>query len=241
MKLDEYEFTGSDVSSTLAAGWALFDQLELHQPHDMVRVVEPHRQAAEALLEEVLAGSVAEADARPLVWAEWRAGMAALRAAGAFGPSVQGTVTGLFTSHGGVPKHPQPTIEIGFGGVAGDKQDDRNHHGRPWQAVCLWSTQVIDAFRADGHPLTPGLAGENITMTGIPWDGVVPGVRFRAGTALLEVSAYAVPCRKNAAWFTDGHFGLMHHRHGHVSRAYATVLTPGTVSMGDPITLEPPV
>ena len=167
--------------------------------------------------------------------------MAALRAAGAFGPSVQGTVTGLFTSHGGVPKHPQPTIEIGFGGVAGDKQDDRNHHGRPWQAVCLWSTQVIDAFRADGHPLTPGLAGENITMTGIPWDGVVPGVRFRAGTALLEVSAYAVPCRKNAAWFTDGHFGLMHHRHGHVSRAYATVLTPGTVSMGDPITLEPPV
>jgi len=239
MQVDRYEFTGGDVSSTLAAGWALFDQLELHQPHDMVRVVEPHRGAAEAILEEVLAGTVSETDALPLVWAEWRAGMAALRAAGAFGPSQQGTVAGLFTSHGGVPKHPQPAIEIGYGGVEGDEQNDRDHHGRPWQAVCLWSTEVIDAFKADGHPLGPGLAGENITTTGISWDRIVPGVHLEAGTALLEVSAYAVPCRKNAAWFTDGHFGLMHHRHGFVSRAYATVLRPGHVATGDPITLEP--
>jgi MOSC domain-containing protein YiiM len=240
MRVDQYEFTGGDASSTLAAGWALFDQLELHQPHEMVRVVEPHRQAAEALLDEVLAGTVADADALPLVWAEWRAAMAALRAAGAFGATQRGTVAGLFTSHGGVPKHPQPSIEIGFGGVAGDAQTDRGNHGRPWQAVCLWATEVIDAFRADGHPLGPGLAGENVTTTGIAWERVVPGVQIEVGTALLEVSAYAVPCRKNASWFTDGHFGLMHHRHGHVSRAYATVLRPGTASLGDPVTLEPP-
>jgi len=239
MKLDEYEFTGGDVSSTLAAGWALFDQLELHQPAPMVRLVEPHRRAAEAILEEVLAGSVAEADALPLVWSEWRAGMAALRAAGAFGPSQEGVVAGLFTSHGGVPKHPQPAIEIDFDGVAGDEQNDRGNHGRPWQAVCLWGTEVIEAFQADGHPLAPGLAGENITTTGIPWERIVPGVTVQAGTALLEISAYAVPCRKNAAWFTDGHFGLMHHRHGFVSRAYATVLRPGSVAMGDAVIVEP--
>ena len=240
MRLDEYEFTAGDTSSTLAAGWALFDQLELHQPHDLVRVVEPHRGAAESVLEEVLAGSVAEADALPLVWAEWRAAMAALRDAGAYGPTTTGVAAGLFTSHGGVPKHAQPSLDIGFGGVAGDKQNDRDHHGRPWQAVCLWSTEVIDAFRAEGHPLAPGLAGENITPSGISWDRVVPGVHLVVGTALLEVSAYAVPCRKNAGWFTDGHFGLMHHRHGHVSRAYATVLRPGTVALGDPVVLEPP-
>ncbi|MGN6692780.1 MAG: MOSC domain-containing protein [Aquihabitans sp.] len=239
MKLDEYEFTGGDVSSTLAAGWALFDQLELHQPHDLVRVVEPHRRAAEAILDEVLAGSVPEADALPLVWAEWRAAMAALREAGAFGSAQTGAVAGLFTSHGGVPKEPQPSIDVGFGGVEGDEQNDRGNHGRPWQAVCLWSTEVIDAFRADGHPLAPGLAGENITTTGISWERVVPGVRIQAGSALLEISAYAVPCRKNAAWFTDGHFGLMHHRHGFVSRAYATVLRPGPVAVGDPVVLEP--
>ncbi|MCU1369066.1 MAG: hypothetical protein JWO77_260 [Ilumatobacteraceae bacterium] len=240
MLVEGYEFTDGDVSSTLAAGWALFDQLELHQPHDMVRLVEPHRRAAEAILEEVLAGSVADADGLPLVWAEWRAAMAALRTAGAFGPTVNGTVAGLFRSHGGVPKHPQPSLQIGLAGVDGDAQNDRGNHGRPWQAVCLWGTEVIDAFRADGHRLAPGLAGENITTTGIPWDRVVPGARLRTGDALLELSAYAVPCRKNAAWFTDGHFGLMHHRHGFVSRVYATVVRPGTVSLGDPVILEPP-
>lgn len=239
MRVEAYEFTGGDVASTLAAGWALFDQLELHQPADLVRVVEPHRVAAEAVLDEVVAGTVAEADGLPLVWGEWRSAMAALRSAGAFGPTAEGTIAGLFTSRGGVPKLPQPSIEIGFGGVAGDEQNDRGNHGRPWQAVCLWSTEVIDAFRAAGHPLGPGLAGENVTTTGIAWDRIVPGVRLQVGSALLEISAYAIPCRKNAAWFTDGHFGLMHHRHGFVSRAYATVLRPGTVAMGDPVVFEP--
>jgi hypothetical protein len=239
MRVEEYDFTGGDVSSTLAAGWALFDQLELHQPAAMVHVVEPHRVAAEAILDEVLAGTVSESDALPLVWAEWRAAMAALRSAGAYGSSQHGSVVGVFTSHGGVPKRPQPSIDIGFGGVAGDAQTDRGNHGRPWQAVCLWSTEVIDAFRADGHPLGPGLAGENLTTKGISWERVVPGVHLQAGDALLEVSAYAIPCKKNAAWFTDGHFGLMHHRHGFVSRAYATVLRPGRVTVGDPVVLEP--
>lgn len=239
MKVDEYEFTGGDVSSTLAAGWALFDQLELHQPEAMVQVVAPHRQATEAILEEALGGTRPEADALGLLWAEWRAAMAALRGAGAFGASETGSVAGLFTSHGGVPKHARSAIEVGFGGVVGDEQIDRGNHGRPWQAVCLWSTEVIDAFRADGHPLAPGLAGENITTTGISWPRIVPGVHLRIGQVVLEVSTYAVPCRKNAAWFTDGHFGLMHHRHGPVSRAYATVLHPGTVTLGDEVVLEP--
>jgi hypothetical protein len=239
MQVEEHTFTDGDVSSTLAAGWALFDQLELHQPAPMVQVAEPHRVAAEAILDEVLAGTIPEADALPLVWAEWRAAMAALRAAGAFGPSQHGTVAGLFTSNGGVPKHACRALDVQVDGVAGDAQNDRGNHGRPWQAVCLWSTEVIDAFRADGHPLAPGLAGENITTTGIAWDRIVPGVQLQVGGARLEVSAYAIPCRKNAAWFTDGHFGLMHHRHGFVSRAYATVLRPGPVALGDPVVLEP--
>lgn len=239
MQVEEHTFTDGDVSSTLAAGWALFDQLELHQPADLVQVVEPHRVVAEAVLDEVLACTVPEVDALPLVWAEWRAAMGALRRAGAFGGREQGVVAGLFTSHGGVPKHPKEAIEVRADGIDGDAQNDRGNHGRPWQAVCLWSTEVIDAFRADGHPLAPGLAGENVTTTGIDWERIVPGVQLQVGGVRLEVSAYAVPCRKNAAWFTDGHFGLMHHRHGFVSRAYATVLEPGHIALGDPVVLEP--
>ena len=123
--------------------------------------------------------------------------------------------------------------------MLGDRQADRDNHGRPWQALCLWSTEVIDDFRAEGHPLAPGLAGENVTITGLPWARVRPGVQLRLGDVLAEVSAYAVPCRKNAAWFVDGRFDAMHHRHGPRSRVYATVLEPGTITHGAPVLLEP--
>ena len=33
-----------------------------------------------------------------------------------------------------------------------------------------------------------------------------PGVRLRIGTALCEVSAYAIPCSQNRDWFLDGRF-----------------------------------
>lgn len=166
--------------------------------------------------------------------------MAAVRETGAFGPSEVGTVHGLFLSDGGVPKDLAARIEVDHGGVMGDRQADRANHGRPWQALCLWSSEVIDAFRADGHPLGPGLAGENVTLSGISWDRVRPGVHLRVGDVLAEVSSYAVPCKKNAAWFDAGSFDLMHHRHGPVSRVYATVLETGSIAIGDPVLLEPP-
>jgi MOSC domain-containing protein YiiM len=68
-----------------------------------------------------------------------------------------------------------------------------------------------------------------------------PGVLLRLGEVLAEVSSYAIPCKKNAAWFLGGSFDLMHHRHGPVSRVYATVLEPGFIATGDPVLLEPPV
>ena len=54
---------------------------------------------------------------------------------------------------------------------------DRLHHGRPLQAVCLWSQDVIDALRDEGHPIRAGAAGENLTVSGIDWDTIRPGVR----------------------------------------------------------------
>lgn len=170
----------------------------------------------------------------------WAAAVAAVRAAGGFGPTITGTVVGCFAGDGGVPKEPRRHVDIGFDGVAGDRQDDRKHHGAPFQAVCLWSAEVIGAFQAAGHPLAPGRAGENLTLDGLPWAQVRPGVRLRAGTALLEVSAPATPCAKNARWFLDGRFDLMHADRGPVSRMYATVLEPGSAAIGDPAVFEPP-
>ncbi len=234
-----YEFSEGDVATTIGAGPVLFDLLTDGLPDAAVDVVTPYRSRAEHALFDV-APKDPEA-ALGLFWGEWRSAMAAVRSTGAFGPGAVGTVSGLFLGDGGVPKSPVGSFEVDHGGVVGDRQADRVHHGRPWQALCLWSSEVIDGFRADGHPLRPGLAGENVTLSGITWNRMRPGVHLRIGEVLAEVSSYAVPCKKNATWFVGGHFDLMHHRHGPVSRIYATVLEPGSIAVGDPVLLEPPV
>lgn len=164
----------------------------------------------------------------------------ALRAAGAGAPPAEGTVAQINVSGGGVPKTPVEEAAVGQRGLEGDYQAARFHHGRPWQALSLWSLERIEALREEGHDLAPGLAGENFTVAGIDWDTVRPGVRLQVGGVLAEVSCYATPCKKNARWFTDGDFKRMHHdRHPGWSRVYATVLRDGTVRAGDAVVVEP--
>jgi len=153
--------------------------------------------------------------------------------------TVSGSVAGIFLSSGGVPKRPVPSADVTFAGVTGDRQATRRHHGRPWQALCLWSADVVMAFASDGHPIYAGAAGENVSLRDIPWESVRPGVRFRIGEVLCEVSTYAIPCRKNAQWFSDRRFEAIHHSKGWVSRVYATVLEPGSITVRDIATLEP--
>jgi MOSC domain-containing protein YiiM len=165
----------------------------------------------------------------------------ALHALGAGAPTARGSVTGLFSSHGGVPKQRVPEVTVGYRGVDGDRQASRQHHGRVWQALCLWSADVIAALRAEGHPIEPGFAGENVTIAGIDWPSLRPGVRIALGDDVVaEVSAYATPCKKNAAWFVGGDFNRMNHnREPGVSRVYASVLHDGVVREGDTVTVEP--
>lgn len=162
-----------------------------------------------------------------------------LRAAGVMPGSVTGVVTALHRNGGGVPKDPVDEVTVQPGGVVGDRQAARRHHGRPWQALCLWSQEVVDAFAADGHQLAPGRAGENVTTQGLPWPDVRSGVRLRLGEVLVEVTVFSLPCSKNAQWFIDGRFDLMHHERGPVSRVYAAVLEPGRIRLGDAAVLEP--
>jgi len=156
-------------------------------------------------------------------------------------PSTTGTVTQVSTSAGGVPKTPLAQAEVTLRGLTGDRQADRRHHGRPWQAVCLWSAEVVEGLQAEGHPIGFGSAGENLTLRGLDWGALGPGARLRVGTALLQLTAYAIPCAKNARWFSDGNFQRMGHdvRSGG-SRLYAAVLEEGVVRPGDPVVVEPP-
>lgn len=162
-----------------------------------------------------------------------------LRDRRAIAVSGTGRVAQVNTSAGGVPKRPIDSVDVGYDGLAGDRQASRRHHGKPWQAVCLWGLEVIEAFAADGHPIGPGSTGENVTIVGLDWSDVRPGVRLRIGTVRCEISSYSLPCTKNTRWFVDGDHRLMHHTRGAVSRVYATVLEPGRIGTDDTVTIEP--
>ena len=164
-----------------------------------------------------------------------------LAGTGAYGHASSGVVSELFTSNGGVPKVPVQRVEVTASGLAGDRQRTRRHHGRPWQAICLWSAEVIARLAAEGHPIAPGYAGENISVSGIDWVTMRPGVRLRIGANVMaEVSVFALPCKQNARWFRSGDFMRMHHeREPGVSRVYASVLHDGVIAVGDPVGLLP--
>ncbi len=173
------------------------------------------------------------------VWSALLAAGPALRAAGQLPTRAEGVVAQVSISDGGVPKVAVDRVDIGFGGIVGDVQATRVHHGRPWQALCLWSSEVIAAFAAQGHPLAPGTAGENVTISGLDWADVRPGVQMQLGTVRCEVLAFALPCSKNARWFSGGEYDVMHHERGPVSRVYARVVAPGELHAGDAVVLEP--
>jgi hypothetical protein len=86
-----------------------------------------------------------------------------------------GRVAHLHIGTGGVPKDPVGEFAVTWSGPTGDRQRTRRHHGRPFQALCLWSLDVIESLQAEGHPIGPGSAGENVTIAGVDWATLRPG------------------------------------------------------------------
>jgi MOSC domain-containing protein YiiM len=163
-----------------------------------------------------------------------------LAAIGAGTPRGAGRVAQINASDGGVPKTAVPVGRIDHTGLVGDRQADRRHHGRPFQALCLWSTEAIDELVAAGHDLRPGAAGENLTLTGVEWVTLRPGTLLRLGDVLAELSFPATPCAKQARWFTDRDFSRLDvDRHPRWTRWYAWVRAPGTVQAGDSVVVQP--
>lgn len=153
---------------------------------------------------------------------------------------IRGVVDGLFVSRGGVPKLPVAFARVTADGVEGDRQRNRLFHGGPTRAVCLFAGEVLDALNAEGHPIHPGGAGENVVVRGLPWAEVVPGRRLRLGEAEIEITSYTAPCKNVAPMFADGVFTRISQKvHPGWSRVYARVLRDGLVSPGDPAVLLP--
>jgi MOSC domain-containing protein YiiM len=144
-------------------------------------------------------------------------------------------------SPGGVPKRPVEQADVTPGGLAGDAQRDREHHGGPERALCLFSMELIRALQAEGHPIEPGHIGENLTVEGLDWETVAPGVRLLLGEdVLVEVTRYTSPCLNIRASFAGGDYArVSQKRNPGASRVYARVLRTGPIRRGDAVRLLP--
>ena len=146
----------------------------------------------------------------------------------------------ISVSAGGVPKKPVPEARVTLQGVEGDRQRNLKVHGGPDRAVCLYSLDVIEQLQQAGHSIEPGFSGENLTLAGLDWELMKPGVRLTVGPDVeLEVMSYTSPCSHNARWFHDGGYQrISQKKHPGWSRVYAKVLKDGVVRPGDQVNVQ---
>lgn len=150
---------------------------------------------------------------------------------------MKGRIVQISVSRGGVPKTAVPAARVTTDGVEGDLQRDREHHGGPERAVCLYSLEAIERLRADGHSIVPGSIGENVTVEGLDWPAVEPGDHLLLGDqVLVQVTRYTSPCLNIRGSFENGEFArVSQKRHPGWSRVYARVLVSGTIRRDDPV------
>jgi MOSC domain-containing protein YiiM len=151
-------------------------------------------------------------------------------------------VASINISAGGVPKRPVNGARVSLSGLENDHQANKVHHGGPNRAVCIFSLERVQALQKEGHPIEVGSVGENLTVAGITWDSIMPGVRLKVGDQIvLEVTSFTSPCHKIGRSFIDGRFIRISQKvHPGWSRVYARVIAEGDVKFGDPIEIQRP-
>jgi len=149
-----------------------------------------------------------------------------------------GRIESINTSRGGVPKAPVFEAFVTPEGIDGDHQRDRRFHGGPDRAVMIFSLDVINALRSEGHPIAAGSTGENLTLSGLDWTALSPGAEVAIGEVRLRITKYASPCHKIAGSFADGDVSrISEQAHPGWSRVCARVVSEGLIRIGDPVEL----
>jgi MOSC domain-containing protein YiiM len=106
-----------------------------------------------------------------------------------FGPYV----LAVSISSGGIPKRPQEAAGARQDGLVGDGRIHAKHV-RPDRAISLWDYEVLKQLAREGFPLTPGAAGENLTVAGLRVQKLAPGTRLRIGDVVLQLEQPRKPC-----------------------------------------------
>lgn len=154
-------------------------------------------------------------------------------------PSEPARIAQLSVSAGGVPKRAIASARVSTLGLVGDQQREVAFHGGPDRALCLYSLEVIAALQREGHHVAPGTLGENITIAGLDWAAIQPGMRLQLGAeVIVELTRDTTPCRTIMRQFADWKFSRISHRkHPGWSRFYARVEHTGELRVGDAVVI----
>ena len=158
------------------------------------------------------------------------------------GQRSSGVIHQINISPGGVPKLSVDAARVTRLGIVGDEHNDKENHGGPLAALCLYCLEEIERLQAEGHPIGPGTTGENITLAGIGWGAMMPGARLALGDeVVIELTDYATPCKTIRDSFIDQEFVRISQKlHPGESRVYARILREGVIRPGDNVALLPP-
>ncbi|WP_424185992.1 MOSC domain-containing protein [Actinokineospora sp. G85] len=126
----------------------------------------------------------------------------------------------------------------GGSGLAGDEIVDGDAHGGPEQAVYAYAREDLDRWQTElGVELADGTFGENLTTVGVDITGTEVGELWRVGEELvLRVTTPRIPCRTFGAWLGREGWLKTFTQHA-VPGTYLSVVEPGHVRAGDPVTV----
>ena len=110
------------------------------------------------------------------------------------------------------------------------------HAGKWHRQVSLLSHDKIEDFRARGAEVKDGAFGENLVVSGIDFRALPIGTRFSCNDVLLELTQIGKECHHGCEIFQKMGDCIMP-REG----VFARVLHGGIISVGDALTVLPPV
>lgn len=131
-------------------------------------------------------------------------------------------------------------------GIVGDDQAHPQIHGGPVQALLIVTAEGIDELIAQGFPLFAGALGENLTTRGLDRRAMRIGQRYRTPYLIFELTKMREPCQQllvygagiqKAVYDSQIQAGDASSPRWGLGGFYASVIQPGTVRTGDPITL----
>ena len=124
-------------------------------------------------------------------------------------------------------------------GLVGDVIGDRANHGGQDQAVYAYAREDLDHWAGIlGRALAPGSFGENLTTEGIDINGALIGERWIVGDEVeLQITDPRIPCSTFRGWIGEPGW-LATFTAAAIPGAYLRVITPGSVSAGDQISVS---